>query len=685
MTVKPVKSPVLAYSQTNSRSTYEPPEYDLAELNIIEDVDSYVRQVHRKKVGLAFKEGWDLVGKNVDTLNYIKKRFVQLEHAQGKPWRILMKELFYDLVKHANAYLVKVRNDDISGGFTRNAGGTRIKPVAGYFVMPPETVEIAKDNSGKVVRVRQVMPSGRKKEYAPDLVVHFTLDKKTGFSTGTPILVPVKDDIRALRRIEENIDLLVYQNLFPMFQYKVGTEKMPAQTYPDGQTEIDVVRTELEYMPPEGILVTPERHEISMIGSEGRALRAEGYLKHFKERVLAGLGTSSVDMGEGGTSNKNTADRLSDNLRDDVKAIQDDFEAQFDFMIIRELLLEGRFGVSILDPDNVVHLKFKEIDIERLIKFENHVAQMYAQHTISEDEMRVRIGQDPIPLDDEDIREKMYWSIIEQPSLLIKSMDESSGLSAATDNPQVAVESKNAREGEARLKRIAAAKPTSTSTTTTKNRGQKAGASQDRPSNQRGTRDGPKMKRDFVDTELLTHVEQLLDDVSAYLKSDATDAWIKTVIRAWTEQTNKRQARLVRGAFTNGFRSTGLNPYLHDLASYVRIVEKHSSHYVHKLARNLEDRFTRLTGEEDKSTMMSIMDITVNRVNAINESEQQRAYNYGRLIAFRLTDQKVRFVSHEGACEECVKAEKNGLDPKKLSVEDIPPVHPFCGCSIEKE
>jgi len=686
LSVKQVNSPVLGYKQTNSRTTFEPPEYDLSEFNTIEDVEAYVRQTHRKKIGLGFKEGWDLVGKNIDTLSYIKKRFAQLEHAQGKPWRLLMKEIFYDLVKHSNAYLVKVRNADVSGGFTRTANGKSIDPIAAYFIMAPETVQIAKDNSGKILKVRQSMPDGRTKTHAPDLVVHFYLDKKTGFSTGTPILTPVKDDIRTLRRIEENIELLVYQNLFPLFQYKVGTEKSPAKTYPDGQTEIDIVHNKLEFMPPEGVLVTPERHEISMIGSEGRALRAEGYLKHFKERVMAGLGTSSVDMGEGGTSNRNTADRLSDNLRDDVKSIQDDFEAQFDFFIIRELLLEGKFGADVLDPENTVHLSFREIDTDRQIAKENHVAQMYTQHIFSEDEARIKIGYDPIPLDDQEVREKMYWSMIEQPSLLIRSIDESSGLSAATDNPQVAVEKTNAREGEERTKRIGAASKPQPQQAAKKNSGQRAGASRDQPSNQYGTRTGPKTRRDFVDTELLSHVEQLLHDVSIYLQSDASKSWVKGVIKAWTEQTNKRQSRLARGAFVAGVRSVGLNPYFYNLASQVRTVEDHSSRYVRKLARNLEDRFQRLTGEEDVSTMMSIMDITVNRVNAINETEQQRAYNYGRLVAFRLTGDKVKYTSHAGACEECmITTRQDNLDPRKLSIDDIPPVHPYCSCSVDKE
>jgi hypothetical protein len=686
VTVKPIKSPVLAYSLANNRSTFEPPEYDLAELNTVEDVDSYVRQAHRKKVGLAFKEGWDLISKNPDTLNYIKVRFAQLEHAQGKPWRILMKELFYNLVKHSNAYLVKVRDEKVSGGFARTSAGKRIKPVAGYFIMAPETVEIAKDKSGKVTKYRQMTPSGRKKEYAPDLVVHFYLDKKTGFSMGTPILTPVKDDIRALRRIEENIDLLVYQHLFPMFQYKIGTKELPAQTYPDGSTEIDVVRTELEFMPPEGILVTPERHEITMVGAEGRALRAEGFLKHFKERVLAGLGVSTVDMGEGGTSNRNTADRLSDNIRDDVKAIQDDFEAQFDFLILRELLLEGKFGANILDVKNVVRLQFKEIDIERRTAFENHVAQMYSQHLYNEDEARIELGRDTIDLEDEEWRSKTFWKLVEEPRTLMLSGDEPY-LEAVASNPQTSLSEEHIKKGAARAKEreVAVAKAKAAARPPAQNSGQRAGAARNKPSNQRGTRAGPKLRRDFSDRELMQSVEDLLNDVAVYLQTGASDSWIKQVIKTWTERANGRQLRLVRKAFADGVRSLGLNPFDYNFAPQVKTVENHSSHFVRKLARDLEKRFIRLTGDEDKSTMMSIMDITTNRVNAINDTEQQRAYNYGRLVVFKLTDNKVKFTASDGACEGCQEAFKKGsLDPKKLSIDDIPPVHPFCTCSIDK-
>jgi hypothetical protein len=41
-------------------------------------------------------------------------------------------------------------------------------------------------------------------------------------------LVGVKDDIFALRRLEENVELLFINQLFPLFHIKVGTEQAPA-------------------------------------------------------------------------------------------------------------------------------------------------------------------------------------------------------------------------------------------------------------------------------------------------------------------------------------------------------------------------------------------------------------------------------------------------------------------------
>lgn len=305
--IKRVPNPSLSYhvSRDQGRGSFMPSEYDLAEVGRIEDTDSYVRQSFDKKVALMFKEGWDIVGPNRRVIKYIKTRFAQIAKASGIPTKQLLREVGSGMIRKSNTFIIKARKTEASGGAVRRVPGERklLKPVAAYFIAPAETMEY-ESSGNKITKWRQRMPDGEIKEYSPKDVIHFYFDRKEGFVFGTPSIVPVVDDIRALRKIEENIELLIYQHLFPLFQYIVGTPEAPAGMTEAGEYEIDVIKREIQYMPTEGGIVLPERHRIEAIGAEGRALRAEGYLEHFKKRVFAGLGISAVDVGEGETANR---------------------------------------------------------------------------------------------------------------------------------------------------------------------------------------------------------------------------------------------------------------------------------------------------------------------------------------------------------------------------------------------
>jgi hypothetical protein len=305
-----VKIGSLSYSQqfAGGRGVFTSGEYDLSEIGVIEDVESFCRQAFKKKEGLMFKEGVNIKGANKDTVRYYKTRMSQMAQASGIPESVLLKRVARSLIRVSNAFLVKVRDERASGGKVRvTAEGKTLKPVAAYFPAAPETMRADIDQeTGKIMKWRQVLPNGRWKDYNAEDVIHFAIDRREGFLFGVPSLIPVMDDIRALRQIEENIELLLYQHLFPLFHYKVGTETAPAGYTEEGVKEVDAVEQQIKYMPSEGSIITPERHEIKAIGAEGRAIRAEGYLEHFKKRVFAGLGVSAVDMGDGSCYDKDT-------------------------------------------------------------------------------------------------------------------------------------------------------------------------------------------------------------------------------------------------------------------------------------------------------------------------------------------------------------------------------------------
>lgn len=303
-----INNPVLSFKLRPGADEFEQPEYDMAEIGRIEDVEAYVQSAFSKKEGLMFKEDWEIIGKNPETIKYIKQRFEQFSAATEQPLKAVLRGIGEDLIRYSNGFLVKVRDRKASGGKIRKIPSKKkpLEPVAGYFALPVSTVRFKRNDNGKILKYRQLLPNGSHKDFSPSDVIHVFFRRKKGFLIGTPSLIPVKDDIRALRRIEENIEMLVYQHLFPLYHYKVGDIEAPAETYSDGTREIDVVKSEVELMPAEGMIVTPERHEIKAVGAEGRALRAESYLQHFKQRIFAGLGVSAVDMGEGDCYSEDT-------------------------------------------------------------------------------------------------------------------------------------------------------------------------------------------------------------------------------------------------------------------------------------------------------------------------------------------------------------------------------------------
>src|SRR5690606_15855441 len=142
--------------------------------------------------------------------------------------------------------IVKARNSESSSGLVRtNGSGKVLEPVAGYFILDPTSMRILRDIHGRVLKYQQNIPHvGEYPTFKPEDIIHIFYDRKEGFSFGTPYIIPALDDIRSLRRMEENIEMLMLSHLYPLYQYIVGTEDHPAEIYEDGTTEVDIIKQE---------------------------------------------------------------------------------------------------------------------------------------------------------------------------------------------------------------------------------------------------------------------------------------------------------------------------------------------------------------------------------------------------------------------------------------------------------
>lgn len=703
--IKPVSNPVLAYRTSFSkRGTFEPPEYNLVEIGRVEDVESYARQAFRKKCGLMFKEGWEFIGPNQKTVTYIQERFMQIEAASGMPTKLLMRETAMNLIKYSNAFWVKTRNQRASGGSPRVLPGQqrRVTPIAAYFQVPPEAIEIKRDEHGKVLRYRQKTPEGKFVEFNPIDVVHFYFDRKTGFATGTPFIVPVLDDIRALRRIEENIELLVYQNLFPLFHYKVGTPEAPAEIYPDGTNEVDVVRKEIQFMPSEGGIVTPERHAIDAIGSEGRAIRAEGYLTHFKKRVFSGLGLSAVDFGEGETANRATADNMSRSLVDDVKAMQRELETFISEYVIKELLLESTFDkpVSLI---NLVAMKFHEVDLDAKIKVENHMMTLYQGFLTTEDETRRSMGLEPLT---EEQRANTFWELVKKPQFLIQSLDESLTQEEAVASPGVEVEEgEQAAANQRRMaeeERMARAKAAGRKgPAKTKSSGAEGTAkSRNQPSNQRGKNQGPTKRKSFhtggfsLDDNVVKEYYNMLksDAILAIKKGTYDPTWLKAHSLAAAAKAQEKFERELRTSFRAGVRKAGVSTHLVNSEFAFRVISDRAHQHIGKIINRLMDllnaRVHGQIGELDQKNLISkvsaVFDAVEFRTETVHRSELHKANMFGLALGLRAAGfAEAGIQTNEGACEECINNKDLTIDLNYVTIDQVPGLHPNCTCSLK--
>jgi len=710
--IERIKSNTLAYKSNHVRDNFQQPEYDFVEIGRAEDTDGYISRSFTIKSGLMFKEGWELFGRNPNTVKYIKTRMRQIEVATKQSFDELLKRTGTDLIKYSNSFWLKVRNEDASGGQTRTtAEGKKLKPIAGYFIAAPESIEIKTDDFGNVLRYRQRLPYQQLyKEYRPEDVVHFHYNRKNGFLVGTPGVIPVLDDVRALRRIEENVEMLVYQHLFPLFHYQVGTPESPALTFPDGSSEIDIARSQIASMPSEGGIVTPERHKIEMIGAEGRALRAESYLKHFKQRVFAGLGVGSVDFGEGETANRSTSDNMSRSLVDSVKDYQRTLENLIETELLTELMLESTFNLDLIqDDENKVEFRFKEIDIESQIKVETHATDMYAKNVITESEARRKMGREPLS---EEERKDTFWEHVEKPKALILASsggDPSSlGAMEIAENPAFTVEEPERAKatGELQKRQLALKKAGSAGKTSS---GSKAIASRNRPSNQHGRRSSPRRAPSRNSTESSqifdTTEERALFLLDNEVKSQYNEIRSHLVARIKTEkrfdfdmaqaliQTTK--ARMIsvlkaysKAEFLNGFNSVYGDPSRLRVSKASQDLDFRVERFVGRLMEQIIKQLRRDIKEDGSdlpTKLAGVFDALEFRTDFIHRSELTKAKNYGLALAYKSLGHKTAYIMAVGGCNDCRKKHNAAISLAGVTLDDVPALHPNCQCTLAIE
>jgi hypothetical protein len=447
---------------------------------------------------------------------------------------------------------------------------------------------------------------------------------------------------------------------------------------------------EIAMMPSEGGIVVPERHKIDILGTEGRALRAEQYLEYFKKRVIAGLGCSEVDFGYGDSSNRSTADTMSQNMKDGVKDFQKIMEYFVTEKMFDELLVESNFGDDVLNDENRVYLKFREIDLDVQVKVANAYADLLNKNMITWDEARREgMGLEPINIPSpeeansgEDLTVKYpewfrtHWKLFDEPKVMIQALKvpfsalaEPAARSSSTeinsaDLANAASQASAAQAQEANAKEAAKAKHNPK----------------------------PVKKKDGY---IQSAYNQMMQDIVTHIETDRSNNydWLGQIVRAEMQPAIDRLITEQVMAFRKGYNH--IRPVTDlDMATIVGRARLYfndrANFYINRLTNHVIAAFRRKlpvvdTVEDRVIVTRAIMESFQYRADFINDVELNKAEEMGRAHAFFDGGHtKLYSVStkSDNRCDKCTGMHKQEITLQDLTLDDIPPYHAGCDCKL---
>lgn len=684
-----VKATSLLAGAGGGRENLTVPEYDFEEIKSACEADSYIKMALMKYSYMLFKAGYELRSENEKASDYIKMRFSLMSFATKQPIDIVLQECGDDLIKYSNAILIKSRVLQVMPGINAK-GFFKDKPVGGYFRVDPSTMSVERDKSGAIVRYVQNI-NGEEKKFDLVDVIHIYLDREAGNAFGTPRIIAALEDVKLLRRVEGNVATMVYRFAMPLFQWIIG---LPQNGFQATNREIEEARAEVDNMALDGTVITNEKTQIKVIGAEGNALNAEGYLKYFEQRCFSALGVSESQMGRGGA--KQDADSMESQAHDTVKHIQRTMAIFLREHMINELLLEGGFN-PILNSEDVVNFVFNEINIETRIKLENHEMAKFQSNMITYPEMRRMIGKK----EQVDI-EELYKIKIEveadrrmtehktEGSLELQAANAATQEKIAKENAKAATNSNNSNGSKTVSPNGNGANKSTSPNKTISNK--------NTPENQHGktsvkvkesmnlklheaksyTIQNKKKHKDAYES-IYNKYYALCDDLIA--KRDDLDMLLPLALdNMLAEAKLYMQVASVEGinAATNDIKAIQKHAIiLPRVRVSLSMLEEEAKK---SLQKTLKDIQKKVKNEEDDKKIRAIFESMEYRIRFMLEFVLPKTYWYSYLKTGNAFNYKEAIVDFDGSDD--AKEHSKSIDLNNINMDDIPPHHPFCDCSI---
>ena len=665
-----VKAVGFVHAQTQRREWFNRPEFNLQEIRDAAEADSYVKISLSKTSYLIYKAGWKFKSENQQAIDYLEQRFKIMSYCTDVPMDILMQGIADDLVRYSNAFLLKCRIDKIPGVKATPVNEEGMI-VGGYTRIDPCSIRIKRDKHGNITKYEQGF-GGNKKQFKPEDVIHFYLDKDANNAFGTPRIIAALEDVKLLRKIEGNVTALIYRFAMPLYQWKIG---IPEVGFQGTDEEIARAKYEIESGSLDGVFITNEKTEIKAIGSEGTAMNMQPYLNYFENRVFSALGVSAAQMGRGGA--KQDADSMEQQVHDTVKYIQRMMAEFIEKKILMELLLEG--GFNPFEKDSYVDYVFEEISLETKIKKENHEINKYQSNVTTYPEARRRMGLKDESDDDEQLFNR---KITDESTLrqIDRTAEHQLELARVNNAAKAATGSSSGSSGKKKASSAGTKK-----TRVTKDKGPNGTVrSIDRPKNQYGTH-SVRIKESLDESLVTKQSREYTDIKNIYydLKSDLQSKEIKTNIHyEYTKELLTKKFSIIvskQSAIAKADAIYEINQ-INDTNYEIPVDKIDLINFYEEIENSLSNILVDIKKTVTKENIDDIFDKNEYRLLYLLDYIQRKAYWYSYIKAGSFIGIDKAYIIFNSETDE--ENHDSIIDTNKFTIEDVPSYHSFCNCKV---
>ena len=329
-------------------------------------IDGLVNLSFLRHVEQIINAGWIFRGTNRRAINYVQDRLHEMGQRMAEPYEVIISGIVWDVVKFSNSLLYLNRNQDLSPGLPLpfERGNRSLPPIVAVENLPiTEFLPEVDRDTRRIARWRRRGSFQLSSFTVPwRNMVHTFVDRLPGEVYGTPWVKPVLDDIQDLRAIEAVISTIIQQQGAPLIHVKITN---PIIDLEGNSSEVLTVRDAIAAGDLSGgFYVSDDRITIEPVSNQAAVENFKWVAGHYKERGREGLNLSTIDLGTGDTSNRNTASSLTDKGVARCKFMALIIEWFINFYLIEPLLLEGGYRWTFGNDSNLVRFQFNEIDID---------------------------------------------------------------------------------------------------------------------------------------------------------------------------------------------------------------------------------------------------------------------------------------------------------------------------------